>query len=136
VSSRRNQRGVALLAAIFLLVVLGGLTAYMVSLSASQHSTSMWAVQGARAHYAAQSGLQWGAAQLAAGQPCAPEGIPIDGGAGVMFTVTIRCTDQGPFTELATTRTVWLIDVVASRGGAVGNPGYVQRKQLATVVVP
>jgi MSHA biogenesis protein MshP len=127
---RQPQHGVALLAAIFLLVVLSALALYMASLSGTQHFTSMWALQGARAHYAAQSGLQWGASQARNSACPATATLTIDA-----FSVQVSCTSAGNFQELSVTRTVWTIDAHAqSTGLAVGSPGYVQRRQRATVI--
>jgi MSHA biogenesis protein MshP len=129
-SSHPSQHGVALLAAIFLLVVLSALALYMASLSGTQHFTSMWAVQGARAHYAAQSGLQWGASQAANGGGCT-NNLTIN--AGAPFNVAVNCTSAA-VVELDETRTVWTITATATSGGTIGSPGFVQRSQRMTVL--
>ena len=49
---RTAERGMALIGAVFLVVVLAALAFYMLTLSSTQHYTGLWAVQGARAHYA------------------------------------------------------------------------------------
>lgn len=55
-----NQRGVALVSAIFLLVVLAALGAYMLTVSGVQQTTVNRALIDARTHYAARAGLEWG----------------------------------------------------------------------------
>lgn len=55
-----NQRGAALVSAIFLLVVLAALGAYMVTVSGVQQTTVNRALINARTHYAARAGLEWG----------------------------------------------------------------------------
>ncbi len=59
-----RQSGFSLVAAIFILVILGMMGSYMVSTSVMQYQTTDYAVQGARAYKAAQSGLQWAIYQV------------------------------------------------------------------------
>jgi MSHA biogenesis protein MshP len=131
--SHRQQHGVALIAAIFVLVVLAALALFMLNLSGTQHFTSMWAVQGARAHYAAQSGLEWGAWQALNGGGCNNPALQVDAGASQPFNVDVACTSS-TFVELGATRTVWSITATATYGGAIGSIGFVQRQQRATVI--
>ena len=132
--SAGTQQGVALIAAIFVLVVLAALALFMLNLSGTQHFTSMWAVQGARAHYAAQSGLEWAAWQAITNGSCNPT-VTVDAGGPTPFNVAVTC-NSSTFIELGTTRTVWAITATATSGGAIGDPGFVQRTQRATVVTP
>lgn len=55
-----KQRGVALVSAIFLLVVLAALGAYMVTVSGVQQTTVNRSLIGARTYYVARAGLEWG----------------------------------------------------------------------------
>jgi len=57
---RYAQAGFTIVTAVFLLVVLATLGAFMVSISGVQHQTSSFAVQGSRAYHAAKSGIEWG----------------------------------------------------------------------------
>ena len=88
-SDPNSQRGFALVTAIFLLVVLGALALFMLSLSGTQHFTSTWAVLSARAHYAALSGIEWGAWQAVNGGACNGNPTVAPGGPAV-FTVRTR----------------------------------------------
>ncbi len=128
-----GQRGVALISAIFLLVVLAALALYMLSLSGTQHYTALWAVQGARAHYAAHSGLQWGAWQAVNGGCPTATTLAVDAGAPATFDVAVSCTSSGSYTELGVGYTVWQIDATA-QFGTLGSPAHAQRRQRATVV--
>jgi MSHA biogenesis protein MshP len=56
----RRQTGFAIVSAIFLLVILALLGAYMVNFSTVQNTTSGTDVEGSRAYWAARSGLDWG----------------------------------------------------------------------------
>jgi MSHA biogenesis protein MshP len=58
------ERGFALIAAIFLLVIIAAMGAFAVSLSANAHATAAVAVMGARAYEAARAGVEWAAYQV------------------------------------------------------------------------
>ena len=55
-----GQNGFSLVAAIFLIVVLGFLGLMMVTVSQMERETATAAVQGARAYHAARTGVEWG----------------------------------------------------------------------------
>jgi MSHA biogenesis protein MshP len=61
---KHGMRGFAIVSAIFILVVLAGLGAFMVSISSSQHIGSALDVQGVRAYQAARAGIEWGLFQV------------------------------------------------------------------------
>ena len=65
-----RQSGVALVVAIFLLVVLAGLAAYLVKLSSVQSQTVVIAMQASRVFNAARSGIEWGAYQATVNGSC------------------------------------------------------------------
>jgi len=129
----RMPHGFALISAIFLLVVLGTLAFYLVSLSATQQISTMWQARGAAAHYAAQSGLEWGIARALAGEDCNGT-MPIDGGGGQTFTVAVSCA-SAQFQELAVTHTVWTINATA-RTGSLGSVDHVQRLARTMIINP
>lgn len=56
----KNLRGFAIVAAIFILVVLSALGAFILSISSQQQIGSALDVQGVRAYQAARAGLEWG----------------------------------------------------------------------------
>lgn len=129
---RRN--GFALISAIFLMVVLGLLAFFLMSLSGTQQFTGLWAIQGARAQYAAQSGLQWGAWQALHGSGACAGTLSINAGAPTPFTVAVSCSSSD-HVELGVTTRIWEIRANA-RSGNFGEPGYVQRTQVLTVSEP
>ena len=55
----KRLRGFAIVSAIFILVVLAALGAFMVSVSTSQQIGSALDVQGVRAYQAARAGIEW-----------------------------------------------------------------------------
>ena len=59
-----GERGFALVSAIFLLVILVSLAAFLVNISTSQSITSAQDVQGSRAYHAARAGADWGLYQV------------------------------------------------------------------------
>ncbi len=61
---RKRQHGFSIITAIFLLVVLAGLGAAMVTLSTSQNQSSAMDVMGSRAYQAARAGIEWAAYQI------------------------------------------------------------------------
>lgn len=61
---KHGMRGFAIVSAIFILVVLAALGAFMVSISSNQHIGSALDIQGVRAYQAARAGIEWGVFQV------------------------------------------------------------------------
>jgi MSHA biogenesis protein MshP len=83
------QRGFAAIAAVFLVVILAGLGAFMLTFSNTQQLTSAQVVQGSRAYWAARAGLGWGIASVTAAPatcPTSPKTLTVEG-----FAVTVTC---------------------------------------------
>ncbi len=59
-----RQHGFSIVAAIFILVVLAALGAFMVNISTSQQVGSALDIQGVRAYQAARAGIEWGLYQV------------------------------------------------------------------------
>ena len=64
-----KQSGFLLVTAIFLLVILAALGAFILTISGTQQTSSALDVQGTRAYQAARSGIEWGSYQLLINQP-------------------------------------------------------------------
>jgi MSHA biogenesis protein MshP len=60
---RTRARGFAFVAALFLLVVLGGFGAFVVTMGSNAQASTTLAIQGVRAFEAANAGLEWAAYQ-------------------------------------------------------------------------
>lgn len=92
-SAAKRMRGFALVSAIFILVVLAALGAFIVNISTSQHIGSALDVQGVRAYHAARAGIEWGLYRQLQGASCAgatsfsPTASTLSS-----FTVTVTCT--------------------------------------------
>lgn len=130
-ASFRSERGFALPTAIFLLVVLAALGAYMVTLSRTSHLSSALDVHSARAYQAARTGIEWAAWQVIAppgpATPCpaSPSIVTLGATLGA-FTVAVECvrtdaTDGGEAVH------VYRITSTAT-AGATGEPDYVERR--------
>lgn len=120
----KRLRGFALASAIFLLVILALLGAYMVSFSNTQHMTSAMDIQGSRAYRAARAGLEWMAATLSATPtacPASPPTLTVEG-----FSVALSCSASS-FDEAGTTRTVFWVTSTATAGGSPGGLAYTER---------
>lgn len=98
----RKQTGLALVTAIFLLVVLAGLAVAVVSLNTSQKDAAVKDELGTRAYLAAKAGMEWalftaqpgGAGTPASNLNCvvAPIQFAMPPGTLSAFSVTIQCT--------------------------------------------
>lgn len=135
--ARRHSRGFSLVAAIFLLVILALLGAFMVTIGEAERWTTVEAAQGARAYQAAQAGLEWGIAQTVpiGGAFSCPAGPPASFAVGG-FNVTVTRTPAAgnPYTEGATTVNVCAVASTAVAAGAtLGNPDYFSRTLQATI---
>lgn len=126
---RSPQRGFAAIAAVFLVVMLAALGAFMVSFSNTQQLNSAQDVQGSRAYWAARAGLEWAIASQGVGATACWATTPpasIDG-----FTLAVSCAASS-FTDGATTVYVFRLQSDASTG-TVGSVGYIERSVSASV---
>lgn len=127
--SQRFQRGFAAIAAIFLVVVLAALGAFMLTFSNTQQLTSAQDIQGSRAYWAARAGLEWGVAKVAAAAVCpaSPTTLAVDD-----FSVAVSCTVTG-YTEAGTLVGLYRFTSVAASGGVVGSVGFIERSLSASM---
>ena len=143
-----RPRGFALVSAIFLLVVLAALGAFMVTMSTVQHTTSAQDVQGSRAYQAARAGIEWSVFQIMAPENanyartvapfttqhvCPGSASPLKtlGGALSGFSVSAACT-RTDYAEGGKVVSVYQLTSNASLG-AVGTIQHVSRQLSATV---
>lgn len=127
------QCGFAIVAAIFLVVVLAALGAFMLTFSSVQHITSAQDVQGTRAYQAARTGIEWGAYQVLRNSSCTPSASLTPGGTQAGFSVTVQCNSfSSPYTEGGGTVNMYQITSTASQG-TLGSATYVERQLKATI---
>lgn len=136
-SAFARQRGFSIVSAIFLVVILAALGAFMVSLSTTQHTASALDVRGARAYQAARAGIEWAAWQAirnAAAYGCTA-GASTDTlnftGDLADFTATVACTSSA-HDEGGNTVRVYSVTSTA-KSGAPGSVRYVERVLNATL---
>lgn len=129
----RKAAGFVLPTAIFLLVILAALAAYMVSLSRTSHISSALDIQGVRAYQAARAGVEWAAWQVVDPQtvpptsttPCpAPTTLTLAGTLAA-FTVNVTCT-RTPAIDGADTIAVYQVTSTAT-AGLPGSVDFVRR---------
>ena len=145
---QNRQGGFSLVTAIFILVILAGLGASMVTLSTAQHSTVAMDIQSARAYQAARAGIEWGAYAALVPVPGVPgfscpaaaasytmtfAGTPLAG-----FTTVVTCSStthsEGANTVGANTVVVSILNSTAFYG-VVNTPDYVTRQLSARVAI-
>jgi MSHA biogenesis protein MshP len=132
----RGQKGFTMVSAIFLLVVLAGLGAAMVTISSTQHTSSALDIQGVRAYQAARAGIEWGVHRVVNASACFASSSSFVPQATTLadFTVTVTCTSSA-----AAGITVYQIQSTACNQpnagacpGAAGNTYYVERQMQVT----
>lgn len=137
---RIRSAGMALMSAIFLIVVLIGLGVAMMNLSNVEQDTASKAILSAKVYYGARAGLDWGIQQaIAAGAPC--NGVPTNFNltqgslSGVAVAVTCFAAPQGVSTcgsaGTSLCRTYYLTS--AATTGTLGTLSYAERHIEATV---
>jgi MSHA biogenesis protein MshP len=153
------QHGFAAIAAIFLVVILAAMGAFMVSFSNTQQLTSAQDVQGTRAYWAARAGLEWGVGSVldCANTPATctrtttttqlcPAATPttcrtspydlttsFDGNYAVRVSWNIASYSESPPEPTATAnRYIFQFTSVATTG-TVGTIGYVERSVSASM---
>ena len=145
-----RSRGVGLITAIFLLVVIAGLAVAMVTVYTTQQTSSALDlqgagvavtgdVQGARAYQAARAGLEWGIFHKVRGDSCVGvSSFAFDNDTSLRgFVVTVTC--EGPSNDGVDALAHWKVTATACNipvNNACSNPvnsiDYVQRVMEVT----
>jgi len=104
----QRQHGFLVIAAVFLLVVLAGLVAYLTTVSTTSQAASAADFNAARAYQAARAGIEWGAYQVLRNSGGAFT-TTCNGGTATSsltvgsFTASVTCTASASLTEGAST---------------------------------
>jgi MSHA biogenesis protein MshP len=127
-----QSRGVAVISAIFLLVVLAALGAFMVTFSNTQQLTSAQDVRGTQAYWAARAGIDWAIPQVIASGSC-PTATPTF--TVNNFAVETSCSTSSFNDGVALTliRVTALACQPGPCGAGVGSLSYVERSLSVTV---
>jgi MSHA biogenesis protein MshP len=129
----RRDRGSALLAAMFLIVVVATLGIFAVRLQANQQQVGTLQLLQYRANAAAHAGLEYWSTRIASdpGIACSTVSINFDSYPGLRdFTVTAGCVAIN-----AGTGNVYIVTADARSGAPFGSPDFV-RRQLVRRVAP
>ena len=123
----KKNRGISLISAIFLMVVIMLLAGYSLNLTSSQQAGTTLTMQSLRAWYAAKGGIEWTLFQVNAGAcPAIPSTYTVDG-----FSVEISRCDVYPINEGGNSYNLYDVVATASQG-SVGSVGHVRRTIRAT----
>lgn len=154
-ASRFRQRGFSLITAIFLLVILAMLGAFMITLSTTQNVTAAQDFQGSQAFRAARAGIEWAATRICNGAGVANPDYPASTSCPTLpltacpaastsmavgnYTVTVACIMNADasgatiYDEGGTSRYIFWITSTAITGASVGSIGYIERSVNAFV---
>ena len=129
-----KQTGFSLVTAIFLIVVVALLAAFIATIGSVQKTTSAFALVGSRAQFAAISGVEWGMHHVLGGPACftSPTTFTIAGGASGNFNVTLTCSSVTVTEGAAPAYLVFDIDAKAEFGTS-GQEDYFSRRIAASV---
>ena len=146
------NRGFVLPSAIFLLVILAALAAFLVNISTTQSMTSAQDVQGARAYQAARAGIEWGLYQVLDPTNATVALMVAPYGTGALpwpnmpgcpaattlliegFSVAVSCAASPVYFEAGDTRRIGVYRLVAmATQGVFATATYVEREVAVTV---
>ncbi len=131
---RRRQRGMSLVVAIFLIVMIATLAAFAVTAGTSKLGATNQQLMADRAAAAAHAGAQWGAYRARVANSCVPPpGTTFNLAQGALqgFRVTVSCANSN-HVEGATNYYVRDIDSFAQRGN-FGDLNYASATATARV---
>ena len=135
----RPERGFALVAALFLMVVIALVVATMSRLAVNQNADGDLALQQARAYQAARAALEWGINQVrsSASPGKCPAGPPpsLAGGNLAEFTVTLACTARNYTDEGGQPLSLFELEASADNGAPDARVDYAWRRLTVTVMV-
>lgn len=141
----RRARGFALILAVFLIVSLAAIGAYLLTVSNVQLETAVMDEQGARAYQAARAGVEWGAYQVLR-NPGGAFASACDGGSSSQsfpvpgipsFRSSVGCTSPGVETEEGAAVRTYRITATGCNSAVCPEPApgptYVERQLQLTV---
>lgn len=134
----KRPQGFAIVSAIFILVVLATLGAFILNISSGQQIGSALDVQGVRAYQAARAGIEWGLyRQLQAGSCAAATNFVPPAATLSGFTVSVACVATADASGGPTVYTLTSTACSQPNGGVCPNtvnPGsfYIERRLTVT----
>lgn len=134
----RPERGFALVAALFLMVIVALVVATMSRLAVNQNADGDLALQQARAYQAAQAALEWGISKARNGS-CMSSGIDLSASNLAEFSAGVDCRpvlSSSPYSytdENGESLTLFTVTAWAENGSPDQRADYAYRKLTATV---
>ncbi len=139
-----RQSGFALVAAMFVMIIIAMVVLAMMRMAGNQHGTNSLAIQQARAYQAARSGLDWGISRVAfpariVTAPClaAPANtkLTMDAGSNLaeFNNLVVVSFTLVPYLEDGNQRCIYRLTATAQNGVPGSRPDYAYRSLSATV---
>ncbi len=121
---RRGQRGMSLVAAIFIITIIASLAAFAVASTRATRDANNLQMLGDRALAAARAGAEWGAFRAFVQNNCAlNQSLNLTQGALRGFTVSVNCVRSRP------EGTYFVVDIESiARWRTFGSPEYAYRR--------
>jgi MSHA biogenesis protein MshP len=126
-----TSRGFALVAALFMIVVLAALGLFALRMSSTQQQSINLTIQGSRAQAAAYAGIEFGSNQTLKFGVCPNTTLNLNQGALAGFTVRVTCIPSN-HTVSTISYTVYELGATATIG-TYGSPDYSSRRATRTV---
>jgi MSHA biogenesis protein MshP len=152
IDAPRRARGFSIITAIFLIVVLALLGAFIVSVTGLQHVSQALDIQGVRAYQAARAGMEWGAWQVLDPNnsqnpvncgpppvmPACPGATTLPALAGSLssFTVNVTCASSAATEGNREIRVYEIVATACNQApcpNAAPSAGYIERRLTATL---
>ncbi len=111
---QRAQRGFLVIAAVFLVIVLAGLVAYLTTVSTTSQAASAADVNSARAYQAARAGAEWAVFQILQNSGGSFATSTCTGGAPTQVDKTFAGTSLSAFTARVTCTSVSVTEGAAT----------------------
>lgn len=128
-----QQGGFALVAAMFVLIIIALVIAAMMRMAGNQHGSNSLAIQQARAYQAARAGLEWGISRALAGTCLANQTLALTGSNLSEFDgAAVHCAVQS-YSENGNSVRIYTLTATAQNGAPGQRPDYAYRSLSATV---
>jgi len=128
-----QQSGFALVAAMFVIIIIALVIAAMMRMAGNQHGTNSLAIQQARAYQAARSGLEWGISSALAGSCLPSKTLDMTGSNLSEFDgAIVNCALQ-TYSENGSSVRIYTLTTTAQNGAPGQRPDYAYRSLSATV---
>jgi MSHA biogenesis protein MshP len=128
------QAGFALVAAMFVIIIIALVIAAMMRMAGNQHGTNSLAIQQARAYQAARAGIDWGISRALAGN-CAGSStlsLAVSNLSEFSNGLQVSCT-RVSYSENGVPVVIYTLTATAQNGAVGSKPDYAYRRLTATV---